>query len=220
MVYAVAMRTIRNFERSLGRVVHWPPKTSAVVHSGVPPAHTYQKRLQLHPHYSEQENAHWDPEKGFCFGYFKSGSKATLPGTTVFTCLSQDVIAHELTHALLAGMRISFEGRNPDVGAFHEAFADLVALLQHFWPSEVLRHQFASIRGRLDARSMLGAVAPQFGQALGKRDGLRNALGETDAKGQWHPRQPDPKAYTTRLEPHERGDILMAAVFDALRMIY
>ena len=25
MVYAVAMRTIKNFERALGRVVHWPP---------------------------------------------------------------------------------------------------------------------------------------------------------------------------------------------------
>ncbi len=220
MVYAVAMRTIRNFERSLGRTVHWPPRVSAGPPHGASVVPTYEKRLKLRPHYTVESNAYWHPEEGFCFGYFESGPDSMLPGTTVYTCLSQDVIAHELTHALLAGMRIAFEGRNPDVAAFHEAFADLVPLLQHFWPSDVLRQQFAAIRGRLDARSPLGAVAPQFGQALGKPDGLRNALGSTDANGQWHPRVPDPKAYSTQFEPHARGDILVGAVFEALSKIY
>jgi hypothetical protein len=217
MVYAVAMRTIRNFERSLGRVAHWVPDLASSASPGVP---TYRKQLKLYPHWANVQNAFWDPGRGLCFGYFEGDEETPFPGTTVFTCLSQDVVAHELTHALLGGMRITFEGRNPDVPAFHEAFADLIPLLQHFWLSDVLRHQFAAIRGRLDARSALGALAPQFGEAVGKPDGLRNALGYTDANGVWHPRVADPKAYTTEFEPHARGDILVGAVFDALTKIY
>jgi hypothetical protein len=221
MVYAVAMRTIRNFERALGRVVHWPPRVTTKRTRGKKGvALEYEKRLQLHPHYTTDANAYYDPAKGFCFGYFESLPESPFPGTTVFSCLSQDVIAHELTHALLMGMRISFDGRNPDVAAFHEAFSDLVALLQHFWPSDVLRQQIASIRGRLEERSSLGAVALQFGQAMGMPDGLRNALGFTDAAGQWHARIPDPKAYAKVDQPHARGDILVGAVSEAFKKIY
>src|SRR5688572_7929081 len=220
MVYAVAMRTIRNFERSLGRLAHWLPDVTSPANPGVPPVLAYRKQLKLYPHWTNVANAFWDDRRGLCFGYFKGDENAAFPGTTVFTCLSQDVIAHELTHALLGGMKITFEGRNPDVHAFHEAFADLIPLLQHFWLSDVLRQQFAVTRGRLDVRSVLGAVAPQFGEAVGRPDGLRNALGHTDTNGIWHPRVADPKAYSTEFEPHARGDILVFAVFDALNKIY
>jgi len=51
----------------------------------------------------------------------------------VFTCLSHDIIAHEVTHAIIDGIRTYFtEPTNPDVLAFHEAFADLAALFSHF----------------------------------------------------------------------------------------
>ena len=40
MVYAVTMRTIKNFERALGRVVHWAPT-----------GRSYRQRLNLYPHY-------------------------------------------------------------------------------------------------------------------------------------------------------------------------
>jgi hypothetical protein len=58
----------------------------------------------------------------------------------VFTCLSHDIIAHETTHALLDGVHPRFnEPVNEDVLAFHEAFADIVALFQHFSYPGVLR---------------------------------------------------------------------------------
>lgn len=221
MVYAVAMRTIRNFERALGRTIHWAPRPKA---SGArkrgPPVSAYERRLKVYPHYTKQANAFFDPANGLCFGYFQSNPDSPFPGTTVYTCLSQDVVAHSLTHAVLTGMGISFEGSSPDVAALHEAFADAVSLLQHFAPSEVLRHQIASVRGHLEERSALGAVGVQFGEAIGMPDGLRNALGFSDKDGQWHARIPDPNAYATVTEPHERGDILLGAVFDALKKIY
>ncbi len=219
MVYAVAMRTIRTFERTLGRLVHWSQRPAEGDFQKV----NYERRLKLYPHYLREAIAYYSLEaRALCFGYFVSAPNTPLPETLVFTCLSQDLITHELTHALLHGMgvQINSDDSNPDVLAFHEAFADLIGLFLHFWKSDVLRAQIADIRGRLEERSPLGAVAFQFGQALGKPDGLRNALGRTDDQGNWQPRRPDPKLYQTTTDPRVRGDILVAAVFEAFRKIY
>lgn len=215
MVYAVAMRTIRNFERALGRKVHWPPRDGG---SARP---QYQAQLKLYPHFMNDKNAYYSPETGVHFGYFEGDAGSPFPGTVIFTCLSQDLIAHQVTHALLSGMDIEFDlGSNPDVAALHEGFADLVALFQHFSESDVLREQIAAVRGDLEERSQLGAVALQFGQAIGMPDGVRNALGYTDADGNWQPRRPDPTLYETQHEPHARGDLLLGAVAEAFKKIY
>ena len=214
MAYAVAMRTIRNFERALGRSIHWSPVAEGKDKGA------YRRQLVIYPHYMAESNAYYTEDGGLYFGYFRALQDSPLANTTVFACLSQDVIAHELTHGILSGMRISFKGVGPDIFALHEGFADLIAVLQHFWPSDVFRHQIAAIRGRLEDSSRLGAIGPQFGQAMGLPAGIRNALGSIDKNGAWHPRVPDPKAYTLATEPHERGAILVSAVFEALKKIY
>ena len=209
MVYAVTMRTIKNFERALGRVVHWAPT-----------GRSYRQRLNLYPHYQEIENAYYTREKGIHFGYFESNAESDLPGTVVYTCLSRDIIAHQVTHALLDGLNIDFIGANDDVPALQEGISDLVALLQHFSEVDVLRTPMRAVRGSLEEPSQLGALAPQLGAAIGMRDGIRNALGYTDEQGQWHARRPDPTLYTKEKEPHARGDLLVGAVFEAFKRIY
>ena len=75
-----------------------------------------------------------------------------LPGQTVFTCLSHDIIAHETTHAIIDGIRSYFtEPTNIDVPAFHEAFADLAALFRHFSHKEALLDTLQKTGGRLYA---------------------------------------------------------------------
>jgi len=211
MVYAVAMRTIGTFEKALGRQAHWPQS-----------GEQYQRRIALYPHYSNMANAWYDPQQhALFFGYTEARDDSPFPGMIVFTCLSQDVIAHELSHALLDGMHLQFLiDTNPDVLAFHEAFCDLVALLQRFSLPEVLRHQLALARGDLTARSQLGILAQQFGEAVGMKAGLRSALGDYGEDGVWRPRVPNPQDYRTLKEPHQRGDLLLAAVFDAFNKIY
>ncbi len=63
------------------------------------------------------------------------------------------------------------EPTNPDVLAFHEAFADLVAMFQHFSLPEILKHQVAATRGDLESQNQLGelgtAVRASDGHALG-----------------------------------------------------
>jgi len=214
MVYAVAMRTIRNFEKALGRLALWSPREEFVA------------RLRVYPHAMREANAYYSPEKkALLFGYFPASARTpgtNLPEGLVFTCLSHDIIAHETTHALLDGIHWRFiEPSNPDMLAFHEAFADIVALFQHFSLPEVLRHQIAKTRGDLASQSLLGELAQQLGQAIGQHGALRSAIGAINPKtGNWKPLQPDPNAYENTLEPHDRGAILVATIFDAFLAIY
>jgi hypothetical protein len=210
MVYAVAMQTIRNFERALGRAVHWRSQNGQ-----------YQKQLTLHPHFENVRNAWYDIEQGgINFGYFEADPDSLFAGTVIFSCLSQDVIAREVTKAIVMGMNITFPGGNKDILALYEGFADLIALFQHFSESDVLRQQIGAVRGDLDQRNQLGAIALQFGQAMGKPDGVRNAFGFTDDTGNWQPRRPDPTAYGRLVKQHERGELLVAAVTEAFKKIY
>jgi hypothetical protein len=222
MVYAVAMTTIQHFERALGRQVLWSAG-SAKNAKGVREFFPVQ-RLRIYPHALREENAYYDPvKKALLFGYFPARPELAadgMPGGMTFSCLSHDIIAHETTHAILDGMQRYFlEPGNRDVLAFHEAFADLVALFQHFTYPEILRHQIARARGDLGTENLLGQLAIQFGKATGRHSALRDALGTID-KGQWARRQPDPQAYVDEDEPHARGALLVASMFDAFLAIY
>lgn len=225
MVYAVAMTTIRHFEQALGRKAIWRPRQATEL-GRRGDREEYVQRLRIYPHALREANAYYSRAKrALLFGYFPASTTApgrNLPGGTVFTCLSHDIIAHETTHALLDGMHGRFlESSNPDVLAFHEAFADVVALLQHFSFPGVLRHQIAHTRGDLASQNLLGQLARQFGEAIGRYGALRDAIGQTDpVTGEWKPAHPDPAAYRTTFEPHARGAILVAAVFDAFLTIY
>lgn len=223
MVYAVTMLTIHNFERALGRRILWAARERTIRGRTV---REYVARLRIYPHALREANAYYSPaKKALLFGYFPadiSDPGMHLPGGMVFTCLSHDVIAHETTHALLDGIHPRFiDNTNPDVLAFHEAFADLVALFQHFSMREVLVHQIARTRGDLNTRNLLGALASQFGRATGLRGALRDAIGYVDPKkDEWRRHIPDPTEYMTVKEPHKRGALLVAAIFDAFIAIY
>lgn len=214
MVYAVAMNTISNFEKALGRQVLWSPRTNDQAPTGE--RETFVRTLRIYPHALRAANAYYSPvKKALLFGYFQG------PNGTVFSCLSQDIIAHETTHALLDGMHRRYvEDNHQDTLAFHEAFADLVALFQHFTFPEVLKHQIAQTRGDLETQSLLGELAQEFGQATGRYGALRTAIGEWNENGQWNMIKPDPARLAAAMEPHERGSILVAAMFSAFLAIY
>jgi len=105
MVYAVAMFTIKNFETALGRTAIWAPRREKV--DGKWKEDEGIRRLRIYPHALREDNAYYSPsKKALLFGYFPASQKALgrqLPGGTIFTCLSHDIIAHETTHALLMG---------------------------------------------------------------------------------------------------------------------
>lgn len=220
MVYAVAMTTIQNFEQALGRKVIWAPRRLADRRK----YQEYVQCLRIYPHALREANAYYTPQKkALLFGYFAAtpaNPAQQMPGSLVFACLSHDIIAHETTHAILDGMhRFYNEPSNPDVLAFHEAFADIVALFQHFTFPEVLKRQIAETKGDLAAQNLLGKLAQEFGTGIGNYGSLRDAIG-TDESGKWEPKQPKVEDYLNTAEPHDRGSILVAAVFEAFINIY
>ena len=222
MVYAVAMRTIEHFERALGRPVLWRPK---MIPDRPFDDSQFVRQLTIKPHAFQQANAFYTPKDvALHFGYFQASANDPgdhVPGSTVYSCLSHDIIAHETTHAILDGMHRRFnEPSNPDVLAFHEAFADIVALMQHFTIAEIVESEITKTRGDLQTESILGSLAVQFGKATGGRGALRDAIGKVDANGVWKRLKPNPADYQTVLSPHSRGAILVAAVFDAFLAIY
>jgi len=224
MVYAVARTTINHFEKALGRKALWAPHR--VFKGPDKQQDEYVQRLRAYPHAMRDANAYYSPvKKALLFGYFPASTTDpgdNYPGETVFTCLSHDIIAHETTHALLDGLHPRFiEPSNRDVLAFHEAFADIVALFQHFKYPEVLKNQIARTRGELQSQNLLGELAYQFGQAIGSYGALRSAIGKRDPETkEWIPEKPDPMKLRKTTEPHARGAILVAAVFDAFITVY
>ena len=174
MAYAVAMKTIDHFERALGRVALWAPRE--IRQQGKETTTEYVHRLRIYPHALRAKNAYYSPDhKALLLGYFtssESGGAGLMQGSVIFTAVSHDIIAHETTHALLDGVHRRFrEATNPDVFAFHEAFADIVALFQHFTLPEALSHQIAATRGDLEKQNLLGQLAVQFGEATGRYGG-------------------------------------------------
>lgn len=223
MVFAVAMYTIRNFERALGRYVFWSRpkparKDGEPVKRGYP---DHVKRLRIYPHAMQEANAYYSPDKAaLLFGYFKSPPEDGVPeGQWVFTCLSQDIVAHETAHAILHGLRKrSVEPVNPDSLALHEGFADIVPLLQHFTLGNVVEHELARNGGKLRSVNLLTGLASQFGKATGRNGALRLALDTLgkEASGE----QPKIKRLSEASEAHDRGSVLVAAVFDAFVTIF
>jgi hypothetical protein len=232
--YAVAMKTIGHFERALGRRIVWYPRIRKSRGKGnaerdVRWPRQYVGRLRIHPHAMRDANAYYDPDKkALLFGYFTAADQAqgaNYPGGLVFTCLSPDIVAHEMTHAILDSIHHRYlEDTNPDVAAFHEGFADIVALLQRFTFSELVEHQLSQSGGRLDRYSVFGELATQFGEALeGNRGALRHMIGkwvQKNGKEEWENLEPSPADYTTNIEAHDRGAVLVATIFDAFQRIY
>jgi hypothetical protein len=226
LVYAVTMKTIRHFERALGRKIIWHERITQRDSRD----DGYVRQLRIYPHAMRDANAYYDPDKrAVLFGYFSAANQyqgANYPGGLVFTCLSPDIIAHEVTHAILDSIHPRYmDDTNPDVAAFHEGFADIVALLQRFTFRELVEHQLFATGGRLDRYNVLGELATQFGEALeGNRGALRNMIGHwvknKDGKQEWRALEPKPSDYLKNVEAHDRGAVLVATIFDAFQRIY
>jgi hypothetical protein len=203
-VYAIAMRTLAQFEFALGRRCAWGFDGH---------------QIHMVPHAFADANAFYSrDDRAIFFGYFMGGD-----GKPIFTCLSHDIVAHETTHALLDGLRRRYtEPSTPDQAAFHEAFADVVAVLSMFSLPDVVDAglDLASggktnlISSRLLERdvlkqSVLFGLAKQMGRELSviRGDALRRSV--TLRPGKRYMSAPEFG------EPHRRGELLVAAVLNA-----
>jgi hypothetical protein len=201
------MKVLENFDIALGRKLYF----------------RRHRPLRIFPHAFCGANAFYDRKlRAVLFGYFRADDQnpgPNLPGQTVFTCLSQDIITHEITHAIVDRLRPFFiEPTNHDVAAFHEGFSDIVAIFQHFTFPAILREHIQKTRGDLRSPNSLIELASEFGYATGGGKALRSALDLVEVGNSNF--IPDPSLYRKLTEPHQRGSILVAAVFDGFFQTY
>jgi hypothetical protein len=213
MVYAVSMIVFDRFRLALGRV----PEFSPLERGG-----GRRRRLTIRPHAFNEDNAYYDSDTSeLQFGYVFAKSDAggrLQKGAVVHTALSHDIIVHEVSHALLDGMRpLLLLPSNPDVAAFHEGFSDLIALLIRFQYRDLVERAMEDEQGGLGSR-LLTDIARQWGRSDGEgRAPLRRIVLEAG-----DPEEPVQKKdrYDPRKEEHDLGAVLVAAVFEAMSRVF
>jgi hypothetical protein len=192
MVYAVASHVHAAFARALGRT----PSLS------VPAGAGGRARLRICPHGARGVTGWYDRARGeIVLGY------ARRAGRHVFACLSHDIVAHEVCHALVDGLRARFDvPTNPDVPALHEALADLVALFGRLRCTALVESAIARSGPDLRRADALAGIARQAAGA--RQRALRSAIGR------------GARVYDPRLGPHALGGVLVAAVYDAFAEVF
>lgn len=207
-VYALVMATLARFESALGRRVGW----------GFP---THQ--LKVVPHAFETANAFYAPDaEALVFGYFRRGEE------WVFTCLSHDIVVHETAHALLHGLRERFLApSSPDQAAFHEGYADVVALLSVFSMEEVVGDLLAkapTAHEGLLATADATADALRSSVLLGLADDMEPEIAGTRVNALRRsvdiPPDPGCRERIEFQEAHRRGELLVAAVMRAFLQVW
>jgi hypothetical protein len=202
-VYALVMKTLARFEHALGRRIGWSFESH---------------QINVAPRGLCEANAFYSrDDQGLVFGWFRGRD-----GDIVDTCLSHDIVVHETTHALIDGLRERYmDPSTPDQAAFHEGYADIVALLSVLSQQSLVAQLLVRGRsptGRIDKRdltvdalhrSALLGLAEQVGQAgedlqTARGGALRRSV--TLRPGAWW------RSDASYQEPHYRGEILVAAI--------
>jgi hypothetical protein len=218
MTYALGTVVYHRFRQALGR----DPQYAFAPHATDRVNPRTVVRLEVQPHAFEDGNAHYDPEVGAIrFGYTRAipaAERLNQPGSVVFTSLSHDIVVHEMTHALLDGMRAQLLlPTHPDVDGFHEGFADMVALFQRFSYRDLVARAIAETRGGVTSR-LLVDLARQFGETTGDGGGpLRTAFA---TPGSLDEPVPPRERYAPDMPAHTMGALLLRAMFDAFRSVF
>jgi len=193
-VFGTVHETIRMFEEPdiLGRRVTW-------AFAG--------PQLLVVPRAGEWENAFYERDsRSLQFFYFPH----RVTGQRVYTALSEDIVAHETTHAILDGIDPDlYNALSTESLAIHEAVADLGALAISL-RSRVLQRRFLDTTGGDPSKWVAFAgLAAQFAEGTGRttrflRD-LANDFRMSDVD-------------TT--EPHELSQVLSGALHALWRELF
>ena len=159
-------RGIRGRTRSTGPLLHMELHGASAVTS-VPRAF-------------QEANAYYDPNaNAILFGAFDGfiGPSTDRRRGPVDTGLSGDIVAHETTHAVLDGLRgaVPANPACPISSAFHEAFANIVALLSAFSIPALGRTKLGTVgdRGRSRRPRSTGSCAKSGLIGLAEEIGAR-----------------------------------------------
>jgi hypothetical protein len=163
--------------------------------------------LLVYPHgIPDVMNAYYSRgERALKFGDFVPNGS----GERMYTCRSFDIVAHETGHAVLDGLKPRWLLNNnpPQTGGLHEAFGDLSAIFLTLSQLDQAEAVIAQTKADLHDKTFLADMAEQFGLALGRPNGLRNA-------------DNDLKLSEAGNEVHAISQVFTGAVYDILADLF
>lgn len=180
--------------------------------------------LLVMPRAGTDLNAYYDRRslRFFYFGHAKIGG-------TVYTADSSDIVAHELGHAIFDSYRPDTWGAaSLEVWSFHEAFADLTAIMNILSHDEVLEAVIRGTNGNLYVPNVASSLAEHVGNAIFK---VTNGAGNRSSKflrsaindfKYVNPSTLPERASNDKLaaECHSFGRVFLGAYYEILVMMY
>ncbi len=202
--YAIVRQTLTMYQRGLAA-------------GGVPAPIPWQWNspsntdpIAVFPRQSVMMNAFYSRGgKSLNFGFFNQPGTPPGPPWNIFTCRSLDIVAHETGHAVLDGLKPNWlqGGNPPQTGALHESFGDLTAIFLTLSQMDQCEAIIAQTKANLHDKSFLSDLAEQFGLALGRPNGLRNA-------------DNDLRLSQVTTEVHDLSQVHTGALYDILADIF
>jgi len=160
--------------------------------------------INVFPRAGLDANAYYSRnEKALRFFYFHPSDNPQNP--LIYTCRSFDIVAHETGHAALDSLKPGYISNSwhPQTGGLHESFGDLTAIFTMLAQMDVCEAIIVESKADLHSKSFFPALAEQFGEALGRPMGLRNA-------------DNDLKMSDVSNEVHDISRVFTGAIYDIL----
>ena len=186
-VYAVAASTLALFESTLGRRMGW-------VNGG-------RLTISAYDRVAYRQSGYYRDDGLIRFGHKRDGRTTKAVPLALF----RDLVAHEVTHAIVDGYRPKWADSHAETDqlAMHEALADLVALLSVFSTQALVEKLLTQAAGKdldLDTLDEAALCTNLFRLADGlfKRETARPSLAHDPA--------PD---WRTQRDPHLRGGVIV-----------
>ncbi len=196
--FSVVRQTLTMYQRALTGPVPWQWNNA----SNTDPISVFPHGLPDTMNAFYSRNA-----KALKFGDFVKPSSS--PPLRIFTCRSFDIVSHETGHAVLDGLKPNWilSGNPPQTGGLHESFGDLTAIFLALSQMDQVEAVIAQTKANLHDKTFLSDLAEQFGLALGRTNGLRNA-------------DNDLKLSEVGTEVHAISQVFTGAVYDILADIF
>lgn len=212
-VEGVAAMTYVTITNTLNRLIE--------VMDDIPNKWSKTNNLMIYPFAGKSLNASYNRKK-ISFFY----DKDPRDGSWFFTSANPDIVAHELGHAILDSLRPDlWNAMSLEVWAFHEAFADIIAMLSLMQYDEVIEKIIKDTKGDLSINNIASDVAENFGRILAHDDPsknpnyLRSAINNyTYTDPQFLPKKSSFEQLSK--QPHSFSRVFFGAFYDMLKMIY
>jgi len=171
------------------------------------------KQLLVVPRAAEMDNAFYHRDSRSLQFYYGSSSR----GTTVYSGLSQDIVAHETAHAIIDGIAPDlYDAISPESLAIHEGLADLTAALLSMRNRELTHKPGKPIDTKVfQESSRFSRIAEEFGRWRGHGDALRDVCNIKTLNPQ--------AASDSRVDsssPHSTSEVLSGLLFVVFRALF